>query len=399
MKEKDGSSDAVGGSAAVAPAPVHEAPAFQWRMRRGVVAVIGLRGIPNVMGGIETHCEALYPKIGALLKGSHTFTVLARRSYVPSGGDFKGIRVIPLPSVANKYFEAALHSFLGVLYARFFLGAETVHIHAIGPSLAAPLASVLGMKVVVTHHGEDWRRKKWSGFARMVLKLGERSAMMTAEKVIVISRSLQQRLAKRYSGAGERITYIPNGAPLSASTAADPDVVAELGLTGKPYVLAVGRLVPEKGFQDLITAFEASGVDMRLVICGGADHGDAFTERLTRRASKNVVFTGRLPREKVLALYHGASLFVLPSYHEGLPLVALEAIASGTPIAVSDIDGNRDLGLPDRHYFEAGDIAAIARILRADHTSYRVDADRVLRVFDWNEIAERTARVFRALDA
>jgi glycosyltransferase involved in cell wall biosynthesis len=223
--------------------------------------------------------------------------------------------------------------------------------------------------------------------------------MFVAKRVIVISRSLQVRLSKRYRTAGERITYIPNGAPLSATRAADPSVITDLGLAGRPYVLAVGRLVPEKGFQDLITAFEASGVDMRLVICGGADHDDAFTDRLTRRASSNVVFTGRLPREKVIALYHGASLFVLPSYHEGLPLVALEAIASGAPLVLSDIDGNRDLGLPDNNYFPAGDIAAIAKILRSDHGAYHVDANSILHVFDWDDIAEQTARVFRTLDA
>jgi glycosyltransferase involved in cell wall biosynthesis len=389
----------MSGSSILSPAPATERASFHWRVRRGVIAVIGLRGVPNVMGGVETHCEALYPRLAALLKGSHSITILARSGYIAERGEFKGIRVIPLYSVSNKYLEAALHSFLAVIYARFILGAGIIHIHAIGPSLVAPLAALLGMKVVVTHHGEDWRRKKWPGFAKTVLKLGERSAVLTAQKVIVISRSLQARLSARYGNARDRITYIPNGAPVSAPTTADTGVIEELGLAGRPFVLAVGRLVPEKGFQDLITAFETAGIAERLVICGAADHDDTFSDRLTRRASDTIVFTGRLPREKVLALYRAASLFVLPSYHEGLPLVALEAIASGAPVALSSIDGNRDLGLPDRNYFEAGDVAAIVRILQSDHAAYRVDAESILHVFDWNEIAERTAKVFKALDA
>ena len=67
------------------------------------------------------------------------------------------------------------------------LKANIVHIHAVGPALLTPLARLLGMKVVFTHHGPDYDRDKWGMAAKTALRLGEAAGTLFANEVIVIS--------------------------------------------------------------------------------------------------------------------------------------------------------------------------------------------------------------------
>lgn len=366
---------------------------------RQLVCVIGLRGIPDVMGGIETHCENLYPRLSASLRDRCRFVVLARRQYVTGDRQHRGVAVVPIYAPRNKYLETIVHSIYAVFYARFKLHASIVHIHAIGPSLVAPLAILTGMKVIVTHHGEDYRRAKWNALARTALKVGERIAIASADEIISISRSLQARLTRRFPRR-KHITFIPNGVSLAESSGAGAGTIARFGLEKGRYILGVGRLVPEKGFQDLIAAYEGmrpSGERPKLVIVGEADHNDAFARSLLERQSDDVIFTGRLSRTAVYDFYANAALFVLPSYHEGLPFVALEAIAAGAPAILSDIEGNRELDLPDSNYFRPGDVTTLRGLLERRSDAFTVNGADVLGAYDWDGIASRTVAVYQSI--
>ena len=102
------------------------------------ICVVGMRGFPHVQGGIETHCENLYP----LLAGhGHEVIVFARQQYVGISKPYlyKGVRVIPLACFKNKFLEAFLHTLAGILRARKYR-PDILHIHAIGPSFFALIA-------------------------------------------------------------------------------------------------------------------------------------------------------------------------------------------------------------------------------------------------------------------
>src|SRR5262249_1261537 len=151
------------------------------------VCVVGLRGIPGVMGGIESHCEQVFPRLSALTQ-RYDITIIGRKPYVTGAAyEYQGVRVVPLPALRNKYLEAITNTTLGVFYAHFVLRAQIMHIHGIGPALLGPLARALGMKLVVTHHGQDFERQKWNAFAKAVLRLGERCATAAANRIIVVS--------------------------------------------------------------------------------------------------------------------------------------------------------------------------------------------------------------------
>src|SRR5690606_14612007 len=101
-------------------------------------------------------------------------TVIGRRNYLKQKNLYRwrNVFVVPLYAPCSPYLEALVNSIAGVFYAARHK-ADILHIHAIGPALTAPLARVLGLKVVVTHHGFDYDRQKWGAVARKVLKLGE----------------------------------------------------------------------------------------------------------------------------------------------------------------------------------------------------------------------------------
>ncbi|HEY3149979.1 MAG TPA: glycosyltransferase family 4 protein [Dongiaceae bacterium] len=364
------------------------------------ICVVGLRGIPGVMGGIESHCEQVFPRLKALSQ-RYDITIIGRKPYIADAAyDYRGVHVVPLPAVKNKYLEAITNTALAVLYAHFVLRAQIIHIHGIGPALFGPLVRMLGMKLVVTHHGQDFERKKWNGFAKAVLRLGERCATAAANRLIVVSKSVTEELRNRHPGLDSRIDYIPNGATEFLETDREEDVRAVLGQFGlEPgrYILGVGRLVPEKGFHDLIEAFEAANPDCKLAIAGAADHEDDYSRSLLRHAGDRVRFCGFVSHGVLRVLYRNAALFVLPSSHEGLPIAALEAANLDVPVLLSDIRPNLDIELAPANYFPVGDVGALGRKLLASYDAFRVDRDAIARRFDWTRVSEATRQVYADL--
>jgi glycosyltransferase involved in cell wall biosynthesis len=353
------------------------------------------------MGGVESHCEQLLPRLKAHCN-SHDFTVIARRPYTPASSyDYEGIRVVPLPAARGRYSEAISNTLLAVLYARFFLHAELLHIHAIGPALCGPLARLLGMKLIVTHHSNNFEHSKWNRLAKIILRIGAWCAVAASDKVIVVSQSLTKELEQRYPTLKHKIEYIPNGATILPVGKADVEtgkaLLERYDLKSRKYVIAVGRLVPEKGFHDLIAAFREMDSDFKLVIVGKADHHDSYAESLLRHASDRIIFTGFQDQAILRSLYADASLFVLPSYHEGLPIAALEAGAMGLPLVLSDIQPNLDIGLPAGNYFPVGDTVSLRRKLLENHNSFRVDPEEIAKRFDWDVAAEATADVYASV--
>jgi len=363
--------------------------------RSPTICVTGLRGFPHVMGGIESHCEELLPRIKAIWP-DHRSVVLGRAPYLPEAvGEHRGVEIVGIPCPRSQNLEAVVSTFLAVLSARK-RGAGLIHIHAIGPGLLAPLARLLGLKVVVTHHGTDYHRAKWGLLARTALRAGEWLALSFANRVIAVSPSLATQLQQSFPKRAHAISYIPNGTS-DLPGDADPALVLErLGLQDGNFLLAVARLVPEKGLHDLIDAYEQSNCTAKLVIAGSADHESEYARELLARASDRVIFAGVQSRATLKCLYEQCALFVMPSYHEGLPIAALEAASCGARMLLSDISANLDIGLDPENYFPVGDVAALTVRLNADCADFQVDRDAVRARFSWDRAAEETLDVYRA---
>ena len=354
------------------------------------ICAIGLRGIPEIMGGIESHCQQLYPR---LVNRGVSVTVLARSPYVDQKKYvYEGVEVRSVWAMKSKFLETFLHTFIAIFYARFWIKPDVVHLHAIGPALFTPLARALGMKVVVTHHGADYDRQKWNALAKFILKLGEKMSVVFANELIVVGSSLTDNLKLKHPSNAYKISYVPNGMlPGFAGDISESNLPPELGLDSKKYILTVGRLVPEKGFHDLVDAYNKADTNLKLVIVGKADHQDSYSRGLLEQASNRVLFAGRRSGDELHALYKHAKVFILPSYHEGLPIVALEAISSGTSVLLSDISPNLDIDAPQDSYFAVGNINQLSKKLEnLDSLELRLEQASFLKKFNWDKIASTT---------
>ena len=357
------------------------------------IVVLGTRGIPDIQGGVETHCEALYPRLVQL---GHEVILITRTPYVINQTtEYQGVKLKHLYAPKIKSFEAITHSLLAVMVA-FLLKPDILHIHAIGPALVIPVARLLGLKVVMTHHGADYERKKWGKLAKFMLKLGEKLAANYAHQIIVISKTIRNSLKSKYNRDSILIYNGVNPAIKSANT----DYLESLSINPKQYIISVGRFVEEKGFHDLIAAFaRLKNSSYQLVLVGDADHKTEYSEALIKQAKdNNVILTGFIKGEKLRQIYSHAALFVLPSYHEGLPIALLEAMSYDLKVLVSNIPAHTEVELQNDYYFELGNIEQLSKKIHELFINPELfDYSNLLAKYDWNKIAYQTAYTYQEL--
>jgi len=366
------------------------------------IMMVGLRGFPDVQGGIETHAEHLAPMLVSL---GCDLEVLARSAYQKPhvGRHWNGVKLTTLWAPKSKAFEALMHTFLGVLYAAI-KRPDILHIHAIGPALMTPLARLLGLRVVVTHHGQDYNRQKWGVLARFTLLLGEWFGMRFSNHRITISSVIHELVTQKHT---VNSALIHNGVVLPDLNVSSAHL-AQFGLEQNKYILLVSRLVPEKRHMDLIDAFNQANLSgYKLALVGSSDHPDAYVQTLINAtvANPNIVLTGYQKGDALRSLYAHAALFVLPSSHEGLSISLLEALSYGLPVIASDIPANLEVGLNDASYFKMGQVDEIADLLvhhiqNALSSAEKLDKRMQLRAwvnsqYNWKNIAEKTIKAYQ----
>ncbi len=359
------------------------------------ITVTGTRGIPGIQGGVETHCEELYPRLASL---NYEVFLIRRSCYVSSDNkirSYKGVELVDIFTLRKPSIEALLHTFLSVLKART-MGTDILHIHAIGPALLVPMARALGLKVVFTHHGPDYDRAKWGTVAKFMLRLGEKWGTKYANEVIVISNVIKDILKNKYRRSNTILIYNGFTPPVFNY---GTDYIKTLGLEPQKYIFCLGRFVEEKGFDMLIRAFsDLNQNDCRLVIAGDADHETNYSKNLKKTAVQNkVILTGFIKGERLQQLFTNARLFILPSFHEGLPISLLEAMSYRLPVLVSDIPANKQVNLSDKNYFVTGDENSLKKGLYEWLKKDFQKADYDMSAYNWDLIAGKTASVYEKL--
>ena len=362
------------------------------------IVVTGTRGIPNIMGGVETHCEELFPRI---VKRGFDVTVIRRTNYVKDDlKEWKGVKLVNIGSPKKKSFEAIIHTFRAINEAKR-LGADILHIHAIGPALLVPYAKILGMKVIFTHHGPDYDRDKWGFAAKTMLKLGERMGCMFANEVIVISDVIRNLIKRKYNRVNH-VHLIYNG--VSQPEICDyPGYFEELGIEKGKYILGMCRFVPEKNLHHLIEAYakvkeKNPNTDIKLVLAGDTDFEDDYSRNLKEMARKNgVVLTGFIKGRKLHSLLTNCLCYCLPSSHEGLPIALLEAMSYGVKVIVSDIPANLEVRLDEDDYFHVEDVDALADKLTMVMERPLEHVEYDMRKYDWDKIADQVANVYNGI--
>lgn len=367
------------------------------RARRALrVTMLGIRGFPNVQGGVETHAEKLASALAAL---GCDVTAIVRSRYVEAGRTrWRGVKLVRVWAPGIPGLETFVHTFLGVLGAAFHR-PDILHIHAIGPAFFAPLARAFGLPVVVTFHSRNYEHKKWGRIARFVLRLGERAGMTYAGGAVAVSSGLAAHLTGRYR---RPVSVIPNGIdpPQRIDSAAN---LQAFGLAPQRYVLMVARIDEDKRQLDLIAAYaRLREPQWKLALVGAADYSGAYARQVADavRATPGIIMLGHRSGAELAELYSHAGVFVLPSGFEGQPIAVLEAASYGLPVILSDIAAHREIALSHARYFGVGDIAGLTEHLQAVCASPQsgscdeAECARLMARHDWHTIAQCTLEVY-----
>jgi glycosyltransferase involved in cell wall biosynthesis len=296
--------------------------------------------------GIGNYVHNLSTK---LIEKGHKVTVITRGNIGATQREsIDGINVIRAPFIPIYPFYIHFH---GLFVKKIIKSMETqitiLHFHS---PLPPPIKTSIPM--ITTIHSPmltDSRYTKIQSIYSLFSKISARyvsyplelKIIQSSDIITTVSKSIAQEL-KEYDINLDEITVINNGVnetffyPLKKETNEE-----------NKYIMYVGRIDYEKGLFDLIKCgkyISNKRSDLSFIIAGIGKDFKKLKNKIKKENLQDMFkFLGQVDKDKLLKLYQNATLFVFPSYHEGLPGVLLEAMSCGLPIIATDVRGNRDL--------------------------------------------------------
>jgi len=368
------------------------------------IAMLGHKRIPSREGGVEIVVEELSAR---MVEQGYEVTCYNRRGHHVSGKEYdnsrvkeyKGIKLKSVLTINKKGLSAMTASISGAFHAAFG-NYDVVHFHAEGPCVMLWLPKLFGKTCIATIHGLDHQRAKWGRIARSYIMWGEKMAVRKADKIIVLSENVQRYFKKIY---GRQTEFIPNGVNRPMLRKADL-IKEKYELEKDSYILFLGRIVPEKGIQYLIEAFQQIRTDKKLVIAGGSSDTDEFMSKLKEMAANDerIIFTGFVQGQLLNELYSNTYIYVLPSDLEGMPLSLLEAMSYGNCCIVSDITECTEVVQDKAIVFKKGNVCDLMEKLQkaCDCENivnfYKGQAtDFICDKYSWDDVVDRTLTLYR----
>ncbi|WP_435196314.1 glycosyltransferase family 4 protein [Natronomonas sp. EA1] len=344
---------------------------------------------PDIVGGGPYHVHAMSRDQAEM---GHDVTVLTVGERGEEHRD--GYRVVRRPATTT-----LLGNDLSVGVGRFIRNTtrdgeyDVVHAHShlyFSTNLAAFANRLRGFPLAITNHGLYSQTAPKPVFDAYLRTLG-RWTFNRADVAFCYTDEDRRRL--RDIGVSTPVTVVPNGIDTSRFTpagATSPRLPAGDG----PLVLFVGRLVEGKRPGDAVEAIARlrEEVDARLVFCGEGPLRDSLEAMTAEHGITDAVtFLGHVPYEEMPAVYRGADALILPSRAEGLPRTVLEALATGVPTVVSDLEHVAPVVDGVGRAVPVGDIEGFERALLdvlsgTDHPP----RSAVVENHDWEQTVERT---------
>lgn len=365
-------------------------------MKKLKIAMLGHKRIPGREGGIEVVVEELSTLMAQ--KGYDVTVYNRHKKGCECPKEFKGVKLIDVPTIERKSTDAAVYSFLAsirILFGKY----DVIHYHAIGPSAFLFIPHIFKKKTVVTVHGLNYKTPKWKGFASKFIQFGERITAKYADEIIVLSKEQKKYFKRKY---GRDTIYIPNGTVIEKIE--EPELIKDkFGLDRDNYLLFVSRVVPGKGLEYLIDAYKDVPGDMPLIIAGGTEYVKEYRNEIIKRADSDsrIRFVGHVEGKVLRELYSNAKLFIFPSEAEGMPMCLLEALSYNCPCLVSDIPENVEVGKEYVLNFKSKNTEdlrdKIADYLDGFLSIKKDSREYIKQYYSWDKVVEETLESYEKL--
>ncbi|HET8742215.1 MAG TPA: glycosyltransferase family 4 protein, partial [Gaiella sp.] len=306
-----------------------------------VVVVSGIW--PPDVGGPASHAPAL---AAALLESGHEVEVVTTAAASPAPRPYPVrwvSRSLPAPlrhlAVVREIVRAARRAdrvYATTMVRRAALGAALAR----RPFVVKLVADEAYERAVRENRFagtlEEFQRQA-GGMRDRLLRTSRNAALRRARRVLVPSAYLRD-VALGWGVEPERLTVVPNPAPVLPSLPSREEARAALGVDGVTLATA-GRLTRQKALGDALAAL--ARVDGAGLVVAGDGPQRAVLERNAQElgVSDRVRFLGALPRDEVLRVFRAADAALLTSAWENLPHSVLEALAVGTPVVATAVGG------------------------------------------------------------
>jgi len=293
---------------------------------------------------------------------------------------------IRLPSIINKLKPDLVH-FPHFNVPIFFKGKFVVTIHDL-------IHQHFQMRRATLHDPLTYKVKQ------IGYKVIFKNAIKKSEKILVPSNYVKNLLTYDWGVKNEKIVVTPE--------AVDDKIIEKSQILLKrlnirqPYIFYVGNAHPHKNVEGLIRVFrELRGKYqyLQLVLAGG-DH--YFWQRVRKDfQDPNIIYTGTVSDEELVALYKGAKAFVMPSFEEGFGIPLLEAMACGCPVVSSNAGALQEVGGNAAIYFDPHNLEdmedKIDKVLSDEKLREDLIAKGLKRYkqFNWEKLARQTLEVYQ----
>jgi alpha-maltose-1-phosphate synthase len=389
---------------------------------------------PHIYGGAGVHVDQLVRALERCENGRHRLQVFCfgDQQEKDLNRTVTGIG----PAEAMTALELQQPKLLDTLYRNVVMAgsvkaADIVHCHTWYTHLAGCLIKqLLQIPLVVTTHSLEPHRpwkKEQLGNGYYAAGWLEKTALLNADRIIAVSKAMQDDILELYDSAPEKVQVIHNGIDAEVyRPTRNTTVLEEYGIDpNTPFILFVGRVTRQKGIVHLLRALHHVAAANQTVLCAGAADTPEIAEEVTAMAAavradtpNRVVWIREMvPVDRLITLYSHAAVFVCPSVYEPFGIINLEAMACGTPVVASAVGGIPEVvvhgetgllvpfdpaapavaepKLPQR--FERDLAAAIDTLMRSPEKRAamgRAARRRVETHFSWKSIARRTLAVY-----
>jgi glycogen synthase len=392
---------------------------------------------PHIYGGAGVHVDYLTRELVTLENGKHCLQILCFGEQNKSSENLivQGILSsadFPLQDSRHKKLFDALYR--NLVMAGSVKEADLIHCHTWYTHFAGCLLKeLLDIPLILTVHSLEphrpWKEEQLANAYAASTWL-EKTALLNADGVIAVSKSMKEDVQQLYGISAEKIRVIHNGIDLDHyKPTFDDKIISYYGINpNKPFVLFVGRITRQKGIIHLINGIPHIDRDIQIVLCAAAPDTLAIVKEMKGKIekvkgnSKNQIIwiSEVVPEDHLAVLYTHASVFVCPSVYEPFGIINLEAMACNTPVVASAVGGIREVVVHNETGllvdFESGDnfepkrpeqfsrdlAAAINQLLASPEKliAMGIESRKIVEQhFSWKNIARQTLEYYQEVTA
>jgi glycosyltransferase involved in cell wall biosynthesis len=345
------------------------------------IAILGTRGIPANYGGFETFAEELSVRLAAR---GHDVTVYCRESH--DFNEYRGVRLVYLPSIHHKYLNTVAHTFVSTLHLLRHRVDVALYCNAAN-AVFTILPRIAGMPVALNVDGIERKRRKWNALARAWYQVSEYLSTILPNRFVTDALAIREYYKQRYN---KDSLFIPYGA--DTERVQTQGALDALGLEPCRYFLYVSRMEPENRALEVRQAFERSPTGMKLALIGDAPHAADYIQRVRDTKDRRIVIPGAIYGLGYRELGSWCFAYIHATEVGGTHPALIEAMGRGNLVLYLETPENEevcgDAGLGYRD--EAGLAARIEEVLEMSESNRGrlrgKAAQRARERYDWEAV-------------